>query len=757
MRIVRIEIEEFGKLKGLCLEPAAGLTLIEGENESGKSTLLAFLRFAFYGFPRRGGADGEERDKRLSWSGKLAAGQLTLVTAEGTFRIARRAYLRGRTAREALTEDLTVLRLPEGDVISLEGKSPGEYFLGLPPELYEGSLCMTQSGADRVCAPGVGEAMGDLLFMDERALSAGNATARLAQAHRELRHLKGRGGRIPELEDRLSALEGDLGHSREQAARLSQLREELKLRREGAEHERDRLALVTAGMEGAELDRTLALFDDRAAALAEETRCRKLLEAEGGSRLPDPAFVERTAELLRRYVDACAQVKRLEDEIALVSSVKRDDALIGCAARAEAMGGAAAVVQQVDQKRRKQKKCAITGVVFAVLAAACGLAAWLLPALMLYALIGAGVCAFGAVAFLCGAFGAAAGRHHILRELGAPQNGMLRTYLEQARGEAELARTQENRLSAATLSLTAARQGEATHGTALRAALQKVGRDDLGLDADAIAVYLRGLADRRDRHGAAYSEALAALERAKGVTAILNRRLEGVDEAALRARRAALPAVTEDVEALRAQQSEMRRAVQEAEQQCAELERNEAALAATLGDPAAMERERAQLAEDLAAARRRLAAVQMAQEAMETACDELRRNVTPRLAEQTSRIFAELTGGAHGTLRLSSDFAVTLEEGGVPRPLSHFSAGCLDAAHLSLRLALLEVLSGEPLPLLFDEALARLDDRRAAAMLAAMVRYCRGGGQCLLFTCHTRERALLKNEKDISYFAMPLQ
>ena len=66
MRILKIEIEEFGKLRDLVLEPCEGLTLIEGENESGKSTLLAFLRFALYGFPRRGGADGDERDKRLS-------------------------------------------------------------------------------------------------------------------------------------------------------------------------------------------------------------------------------------------------------------------------------------------------------------------------------------------------------------------------------------------------------------------------------------------------------------------------------------------------------------------------------------------------------------------------------------------------------------------------------------------------------------------------------------------------------------------
>ena len=66
MRILKIEIEEFGKLSDRLFLLGEGMNLIEGANESGKSTLLAFIRFIFYGFPRKSGADGEEREKRLS-------------------------------------------------------------------------------------------------------------------------------------------------------------------------------------------------------------------------------------------------------------------------------------------------------------------------------------------------------------------------------------------------------------------------------------------------------------------------------------------------------------------------------------------------------------------------------------------------------------------------------------------------------------------------------------------------------------------
>jgi uncharacterized protein YhaN len=84
--------------------------------------------------------------------------------------------------------------------------------------------------------------------------------------------------------------------------------------------------------------------------------------------------------------------------------------------------------------------------------------------------------------------------------------------------------------------------------------------------------------------------------------------------------------------------------------------------------------------------------------------------------------------------------------GGEPLPLSRFSAGCRDAAHLSLRLALLKTLSDERLPLLFDEAFSRLDDERARALLSILQAYANAGGQVLLFTCHSRERVMLSDD-----------
>ena len=285
--------------------------------------------------------------------------------------------------------------------------------------------------------------------------------------------------------------------------------------------------------------------------------------------------------------------------------------------------------------------------------------------------------------------------------------------------------------------------------------LTAVDRADLCGSPEAITDFLAELSGDRGRRKEALAAATAALERARGVTEMLERRLQGIDEAALRDRRAALPAVSGDEESCRRRQSDLRRAVAAGEQKLLELQRDEAALAATACDPMVLARERDEVAARLTSAKRRLAAVQLAQEAMESATDEMRRSITPRLGKTAAEFFDSLTDGAHGALRISPEFAITLEEDGIPRPISHFSAGCLDAAHLALRLALLDAISSEPLPLLFDEALAQLDDHRAKSLLLAIVGYCRRGGQCLLFTCHSREARLLDYTPGVKLFSMP--
>ena len=126
MKILEIYAEDFGCLSDRRFTLGDGFNLIEGANESGKSTLLALLRFLFYGFPRRAGAEGEERDKRLSWKWRRAAGSVTFTVNDNTYIVTRKYLLRGSTGKETPVEELSVLDTATGTEVERGGKTPGD-------------------------------------------------------------------------------------------------------------------------------------------------------------------------------------------------------------------------------------------------------------------------------------------------------------------------------------------------------------------------------------------------------------------------------------------------------------------------------------------------------------------------------------------------------------------------------------------------------------------------------------------------------
>ena len=134
MTIKKIEIKEFGGLRDVCVEPAPGVNLILGRNESGKSTLMSFISFIFYGLPpRRSAADREASDRALSWTGGKAEGSLEFEYNGSEYRIERSASLTG--GRDAVIDRTTVVDLATGIPV-YEGKKPCDIFLGVSQPVF---------------------------------------------------------------------------------------------------------------------------------------------------------------------------------------------------------------------------------------------------------------------------------------------------------------------------------------------------------------------------------------------------------------------------------------------------------------------------------------------------------------------------------------------------------------------------------------------------------------------------------------------
>ena len=90
MIIRKINITSFGSLSDFSAELSGGLNIISGANESGKSTILAFIRFVLYGLPSRRSEEGLlEYDRALSWASGRAEGSIEIECEKGSFRIER--------------------------------------------------------------------------------------------------------------------------------------------------------------------------------------------------------------------------------------------------------------------------------------------------------------------------------------------------------------------------------------------------------------------------------------------------------------------------------------------------------------------------------------------------------------------------------------------------------------------------------------------------------------------------------------------
>lgn len=142
MRIDRIQIEGFGQLREVRLDLSPGLNVIHGPNEAGKSTLLAFVRAALFGFGRRndplrfepahgpfGGelilsTDAGRLTVRRTGAGRRYEGQLVLRGASGEpFPDSRLKEALGGVSRE-LFEQVFAFGLDElasFDELSAEG------------------------------------------------------------------------------------------------------------------------------------------------------------------------------------------------------------------------------------------------------------------------------------------------------------------------------------------------------------------------------------------------------------------------------------------------------------------------------------------------------------------------------------------------------------------------------------------------------------------------------------------------------------
>lgn len=768
MTINKIYIREFGALKDFCADLTDGLNIFYGENESGKSTVLAFIRFIFFGLPPKRGEDAARiRERALSWDGSAADGYIDLTVGDASYRIERR----GAASGENYTERHAIIDLATG-AAAFRGETPAKVFLGgVSAAVFDSSTSVRQLGVGALDGSELGTAIENLLFSADEQTNTGRALTKLDAARRQLLPLRGSNGRIPELERERAALVERLKKAEQDTASKISLEATAQKYRTVTAEVRRKLTLAEDKCRAYDTIQVLNRFDmlhasEKKVAALKAQEAELARESGKDGRLPEREYIDRLDSISRSLAAAETAVSASAAHLAQLHAENTlGDA--GLAAYAEGIddaGGAPAVRSRLSRLRRSKILLMIAGIVLTLLgasAAAASLVMYFTGSTLISPKISSAVTVGGFILAIIGVclFPSAAKKSkEILRFYYSygydGENGFKKAAFA-AHLDACLAAKRD--FDAASSIFMAAESKLAT----LRDAAAAVCREainalseftEVGEDDD-IADLLVSTADKAAVAVSKHETIKRDIEKYSASASERREQLSGYDEASLRAHlNPDAIALLENANPTALKQERDSLAAQ-LEAGVARLHEAERGLAFNQGAAENPVRIAARLEEvdaELASARKLLNAIMLAHSAIGGAGESLRTSITPRLREDASELLSRITNGKYTELGIDESFAVTVHTPSGTKPLSALSCGTQDAAYFALRLSLIGLLfKDDAPPFMLDEALSHVDDSRAAAILRLLAAVCREKSrQCLLFTCHTREEALLRGDNE---------
>ena len=258
MIIEKIVIKSFGRLTDMTLEFSEKVNVIEGENEAGKSTIAAFIRYMLYGFTDSDGEGLDERRKRINWDTRTASGSMYV-------RVGGKRYVISQSTTPTDDSERTTYR-EESSIVDTEtgapafGKLPaGEVFFGIDAELFDNTAFIGQIGDSSIDEDSVKQSIENIIFSGSEKINKERAESKISEKMEALLHEGGAGGAIVDLaykeqalEEKLEACNSDNKLILEKEAELYKIRE----RRAEAEEKQTKLHELDSSYNNAMLIQT---------------------------------------------------------------------------------------------------------------------------------------------------------------------------------------------------------------------------------------------------------------------------------------------------------------------------------------------------------------------------------------------------------------------------------------------------------------------------------------------------------------------
>ncbi len=752
-------IADFGKLSEMHLRFSDGVNIIEGANESGKSTICAFLQFIFYGLAGR----ADEKLRYISWKTSRAAGTLTFFEGEQHYRVEREVIcVTGPDGKNNFRERCAIFDADTNQIV-FKGQSPGDVFFGVSSLVFESTAYIRQAGESKVGGSELGEEAENILFSGNESINAKKALDKLDEARVFLMHKSRRGGKIADLETERDTVSAQLETAKEASENIIYLEGTQRQLSEKKANAEENLAAVDAELEQYERWTLKKAYLRRKAEKARLAETEERLAAvknpteRGGADVTAESYIT-WLESKQRELEL-AESKRADAQEELDNATQKLDSMsekIEIFERFGARSGAktrAALIERAHASKKRIRSANRLAVLFFLLFA-------LSLGAGIYALTQYSLESLSCIIPLCVVPVALALGVIFLCRKREPKRviaDICKRFSCKNYSEFEELVRAASEDEAYMLYITTAREEAEDHFSEASDRLDMVSAEILkALNRDGFPV--------SDRTSTTLANAIAECRKAQTEIAKLEaareeqmHRIAEIEES-LSAypkdylREACTADYDEDAMAAFNLQAKKREhefhagAIASLTDRLHKIEVELSALLATSVHPTELAEEKASLDAQIASLTDKWNAYMLAIESLESASGKLREGLSPKIAKSASKLMGALTDGKYDTVGVDRDFGLSFSADGMTHDVSSLSAGTGDLAYICLRIALIELMYQKAMPpFLFDESFVRMDNGRLAKMLSLISKYAERHIQSILFTCHHREQKLMEN------------
>lgn len=766
MKINSVNIASFGGLKNKQIDFSNGFNALYGENEKGKSTLMAFIKMMFYGSDRGSSALKKNiRKKYTPWDNSQMAGSIDFTLNGKNYRLEREFRASNSTDKVTIID----LDLGERKTVSAD---VGNELLGLSAAAFERSVFIGQLGfpeRDDTASGEINSKLSNISSSGDETISFEEVNTRLEKAKLTLMSKSGKAGEydknlkvLNEIKDKIEASTqaAVLFQSKRNAAKS--LESQIVVLQKRADEIKAKISLEQDARNAEKLKEFLELkakldlltngikLND--GSLADEMYIRKLqfcssktasFEERAENKRAEIERVKRSIELILNP-PSDANIETAEELENSISQLEKD-----LAASKSVLKTAEENVQKSSTEKAPKKAfwpyiLLILGLISGAAAGVLGIEKYLYLAILGIALL---------VAFIISAtaLGAKAKKMAKLAQkaLFEAQEKVKKLNVETAKLNETLFQ-KKVKLEAIRTALNANRDALSEQETEL----QKLKEDLAVLEKDCQkerSVLAELLAKCNSGHIAfadilnELTEKNAALKEIKTNIQYLSKDLGEItlEEATekLKVIESKEIDLTADFDALKEEYDQIIAEIGNSKAEIATLAAEAKAIISKSEDPELLKKQARELAKTLKSQKEFCDGITLAQEVLLESFAELRRSYGSVLEKKAGELFAGLTGNKYSGLSVSKslDINVTQKDVFGEKEVDYLSSGTADQAYLSLRLALSSLLceKGEALPILLDDALTQYDDTRLKLALEFLSDYAKEH-QILLFTCHSQ-------------------